>query len=415
MASAPLIVLPAPAETQMLAHNGDRVELDKYVKGFPIPHGYKINIAHSSKDNCNICHYECHRGGKPSKPKPRTNVGNTTEPNQPPFTRVTRSIKIECPFRLTAQYDTTSKLWTLVHVCIGHNHGPIQPVPDLGNPPNPDLPTSDANKEVIAAQIPGATASPTMAIAGSFDQEELDLALRFLGQMDDNESEPNGTQHIQTITNEPIGAAHHSSDKENRVPELQEKEGNEETEAIEDAKGGANKNTTKSYIDFLLGPTPQNCSTPSRGCDVGHETEDCSLAVEIPIGHQGPQESQASNITITPPDTQCASPSTMINYSAPAQMKKRKRVKSKDLPANSEITAPRATRAGALRNSSAPSQSSRRISQKTSSFISSVWLICCCLDCFCKGPQSSCFELVSVTFYKGQLKLYLLFCSSVVV
>ncbi|EGG00024.1 uncharacterized protein MELLADRAFT_93851 [Melampsora larici-populina 98AG31] len=111
-------VFPAPPEVDI---KGDRKKMDDYVKDFVLSHGYKISIRHSSTDKCNICHYHCHRGGLPHKPKPNTSTTSSITTDEKP-SRASRSIKIQCPFHLTAKYNPTTDVWRLTHVQIGHNH-----------------------------------------------------------------------------------------------------------------------------------------------------------------------------------------------------------------------------------------------------------------------------------------------------
>ncbi|EGF98629.1 uncharacterized protein MELLADRAFT_113392 [Melampsora larici-populina 98AG31] len=128
MACPMWIVLPVPPVIQVKVTDTpkeDRKRLDNYVKDFVVRHGYKITISHSSNDNGGLCHYDCHRGGHPARPKPKKINGDappcSTNPKKP---HVTRSIKIQCPFRLTGKLDKTTNTWELHHVRIGHNHGP---------------------------------------------------------------------------------------------------------------------------------------------------------------------------------------------------------------------------------------------------------------------------------------------------
>lgn len=114
-------VFPVPPEVKI---PGDRSLMDNYVKEFVPHHGYKIIIGHSSSKNCNIVHYDCHRGGKPHPPKPKITGTTPDLVSAPKPLTVTRSIKIQCPFRLTAKFDSDSNAWCLTHVQLGHNHEP---------------------------------------------------------------------------------------------------------------------------------------------------------------------------------------------------------------------------------------------------------------------------------------------------
>ncbi|EGG03356.1 uncharacterized protein MELLADRAFT_90258 [Melampsora larici-populina 98AG31] len=108
---------PDPEATEPFHHCK---QLDKFVKEFAPHQGYGIIIGHSGRDPHLYCRYECHRGGKPAKRKGQTDA---TECNPP---KKTRSIRIECPFKMKATFHRERCTWTLHHEITSHNHGPME-------------------------------------------------------------------------------------------------------------------------------------------------------------------------------------------------------------------------------------------------------------------------------------------------
>ncbi|EGF97297.1 uncharacterized protein MELLADRAFT_79844 [Melampsora larici-populina 98AG31] len=85
----------------------DRREMDKYVNVFPATqHGYRMRVGHSN-DGSHLCHYECYRSGHPS--------GGIK-------TSGTRSLRIGCPFKISARFLPEKECWLLIHTHLGHNH-----------------------------------------------------------------------------------------------------------------------------------------------------------------------------------------------------------------------------------------------------------------------------------------------------
>ncbi|EGF97746.1 uncharacterized protein MELLADRAFT_84499 [Melampsora larici-populina 98AG31] len=113
---------PNPLVTKPFDH---RKQLDKFVKEFAPQHGYGIIIGHSGRDPNLYCKYQCHRSGKPAKPKARIGVDHVTKiESEPP--KKSRSIKIGCPFEMRACFDHQRQTWTLVHKISHHNHEPME-------------------------------------------------------------------------------------------------------------------------------------------------------------------------------------------------------------------------------------------------------------------------------------------------
>lgn len=84
----------------------DRRSMDAHVDAFPATqHGYRIRVGHS-KAGSHLCHYECHRSGfAPLKVNANT-----------------KSLRIGCPFRLSARFLPHNNSWLLVHTHLAHNH-----------------------------------------------------------------------------------------------------------------------------------------------------------------------------------------------------------------------------------------------------------------------------------------------------
>jgi hypothetical protein len=108
--------IPAPPPTTL---PGPTLEsMNNYVKGFAPQHGYLISIGRSSLVKKPFCNYRCHRGGLPEISKDPT--------------KESKSIKIQCPFKLKARYSSSTQTWILSHIETRHNHPPnfdIQPQP----------------------------------------------------------------------------------------------------------------------------------------------------------------------------------------------------------------------------------------------------------------------------------------------
>ncbi|KAH9807275.1 hypothetical protein DFH28DRAFT_998129 [Melampsora americana] len=226
------IILPVPPVIQVQVIKNpkeDRKRLDNYVKEFVVPHGYKITISHSSNESRGICHYECHRSGHPARPKSQQNNINTPSCSTNPNTsHVTRSIKIQCPFRLTAKFEESTNTWDLQHVRIGHNHGPadtsvaVPPVPTIVYPHEINsrvtriLQLSPRRQNIVLQGLDelldqnsavGLVTSPLMNNGADSDDNEVALALKTLDDLD--ESDECGTEEQVPM---PVNQAHPNQD-----------------------------------------------------------------------------------------------------------------------------------------------------------------------------------------------------------
>lgn len=107
--------LSTPSSQSLLPHNScetpreARSKLDQYLKDFALPHGYKISVGHSTTAQ-NTVTYVCSRSGRPAKRK---------DDSKP-----TKSLKIECPFEMIADYLPLFRSWTLTPIHSTHNHPP---------------------------------------------------------------------------------------------------------------------------------------------------------------------------------------------------------------------------------------------------------------------------------------------------
>ncbi|KAH9808528.1 hypothetical protein DFH28DRAFT_935763 [Melampsora americana] len=329
----PLIVLPVPPEITMPNDPvTGRDSLDQYVKEFVIPHGYKITISHSSKDKCSICHYACHRGGKPFRPKSKNT--NPSAPSIPKTSHVSRSIKIDCPFHLTARLDRGSKVWTLTHTQVGHNHGPsdteavssnITFAPEIHDmalrlqqlsPQRQHLALLEINLILHQQDAMQSSISPAMVETASFKDEELDLALQLLSNSDvAGASDLQETQDcIQSRSDEVINNCNKKTVEEGSVGNNQITITTEPIDTVEEGSVGNNQITI---------------TTEPIGAGNGDD------------GHDPNEENTTASIS------KRASPAPVDNNAPRQQRKKKKKV----MLQKSTPTAPR-TRSAALRASS---------------------------------------------------------------
>ncbi|EGF97949.1 uncharacterized protein MELLADRAFT_69651 [Melampsora larici-populina 98AG31] len=211
---------------------------------------------------------------------------------------VTRSIKIQCPFRLTAKLDETTNTWVLHHVRVGHNHGPADTIanqksvthPTIVHPPETHdhgpadteenqnsvtLPTivyppeihscatriqqlsprrqiivlEEVNKIIDQHSAMHSITSPLMVKDASLDEEELDLALKFLNALDESGSK--GVIECNNPTSPDNGLLVNDQaqlDKENRAQrEADEEKTNKNT--LVQAKMDANEKAGELSVD----------------------------------------------------------------------------------------------------------------------------------------------------------------------
>lgn len=117
-ANLPTIEAKIPAPPPITLPGPDQKSMTDYVKAFAPQHGYLISIGRSWRGK-GLSQYRCHRSGLPESSKDPT--------------KLSKSLKIDCPFKLKAQFSSSKNTWTLSHININHNHEPnfdIQP-PDL--------------------------------------------------------------------------------------------------------------------------------------------------------------------------------------------------------------------------------------------------------------------------------------------
>lgn len=139
-------VLPAPPE---ILTPTPKDEIRRIIGSFahPFTHGYQISIGRSSQAGCDISHFTCHRS---DQPRPKKNKKSTAASDIKP-SLPSKSIKIKCPFKLTARYNPQTQLGTLTHTCLGHNHGPLKPD---GSLPDLEWPTQTSTLDITLDDLP---------------------------------------------------------------------------------------------------------------------------------------------------------------------------------------------------------------------------------------------------------------------
>ncbi|EGF99544.1 uncharacterized protein MELLADRAFT_94233 [Melampsora larici-populina 98AG31] len=101
-------VFPVPNIIEI--HHKDQRKMDQYIEAFPATqHGYCIRIGHSNS-SCALSHYECYQSSYP--------------PGGPAAVGTTKSVRIECPFKIDTRYLSASNSWLLIYAHLGHNHPP---------------------------------------------------------------------------------------------------------------------------------------------------------------------------------------------------------------------------------------------------------------------------------------------------
>ncbi|KAH9812738.1 hypothetical protein DFH28DRAFT_898555, partial [Melampsora americana] len=98
--------IPAPPHITIL---GDHQKMKEFVKAFAPPHGYLISVQKSYLVK-GLCNYVCHRGGVPETIKDES--------------KESKSLKINCPFKLKAKLNRGHNSWTLHLIDTKHNHPP---------------------------------------------------------------------------------------------------------------------------------------------------------------------------------------------------------------------------------------------------------------------------------------------------
>ncbi|EGG01525.1 uncharacterized protein MELLADRAFT_110868 [Melampsora larici-populina 98AG31] len=129
--------------------------MNDYVKDFAPQHGYLISIHQSSLTKKPFCTYLCHRSGLPELSK-----------DDP--TKETKSLKINCPFKLKARYNASTVLWTLSHVNIKHNHPPNLNL----QPPQPPATLSIQSLHAESTSAPLIDSTPISLDPSSLDEDK---------------------------------------------------------------------------------------------------------------------------------------------------------------------------------------------------------------------------------------------------
>lgn len=185
--SAEPIMPPPPPCTIKGVH---RSQMDEYVMGYALEHGYKISVKRSWNDRLE-CSYKC--SAKVSK----TAEDDSTSKQDP------------CPFALFAAYDEKAGEWYMSHVNTDHNHPPVPPskikrrprdpkkskakptiigepgrspssltnaVPPVASFPVPN-PTLHASAPLATTSAPGPTVEETQPTRTAADQSSLSPAI----------------------------------------------------------------------------------------------------------------------------------------------------------------------------------------------------------------------------------------------
>ncbi|EGG11235.1 uncharacterized protein MELLADRAFT_92273 [Melampsora larici-populina 98AG31] len=106
-------VFPVPKLIEI--QHKDRRKMDEYIASFPATqHGYRIRIGRSQPKTSPVSHYECYRSGYPK--------------GIPAALGTSKSLCIDCPFKLSTRWLYEPCKWILIYTHLGHNH-----------PPDPDV------------------------------------------------------------------------------------------------------------------------------------------------------------------------------------------------------------------------------------------------------------------------------------